>query len=115
HVRERDVRALWKDRMVLQQRPDLAEVIGADVVDPEDGVGIAHADDGRRMQDRLVRRPGLQLHGAGILEFLREPDLGPGRTRVCPCRRSKPAAYRPSSSSAIRPWFPASMRSCRFP
>src|SRR5262249_10781659 len=68
-------------RMVLQQRPDLAEVIGADVVDPEDGVGIAHADDGRRMQDRLVRRPDLQLDGAGILEFLRERDLVPGETR----------------------------------
>src|SRR5260370_428389 len=66
HLRERNVRAFRKDRMVFQQRAELAEVIGAGVVDPEDGGGIAHADDGRRMQDRLGPPAGLQRRGARV-------------------------------------------------
>src|SRR5580692_12294575 len=35
---KRDIGALWKDRMVFQQRPETGENIGVDAVDPEDRV-----------------------------------------------------------------------------
>src|ERR1700742_2311182 len=35
-MRQRDIGALGEDRMVFQERPETAEVISIDVVDPED-------------------------------------------------------------------------------
>src|ERR1700687_332146 len=46
-MRQRDVGALRKDRVVFQQRPEAGEIVGVDVVDPEDRMRIAHADHGR--------------------------------------------------------------------
>ena len=80
-VRQGDVGALGKDRMVLQQRPEAAEVVGLDVVDPEDRVRIAHVDDRRRMQDRSVDRTDLQFDGAGVAELLRQRNLVPLEAR----------------------------------
>src|SRR5581483_7922819 len=54
---------------------------GVDIVDPEDGVRIAHADDRRRMQYRLVDRSDLQFYGAGVAEFLGQRDLVPLEAR----------------------------------
>src|SRR5690606_14062590 len=49
-VRDRDVGALGKDRMILEQRAEAAEVVAPDVAaDPEYGVRIAHRDHRRRM------------------------------------------------------------------
>src|SRR5262249_48953511 len=80
HLRERNIGPFRKDRMILQQWPDLREVVGVDVVDPEDGVRVTHAEDGRRVQDWLVDRPNYQIDRAGILEFLGERDLVPRET-----------------------------------
>ena len=80
-VGERDVGALGKDRMVLEQRAEAGEVVGLDVVDPEDGVRVAHVDDRRRMQDRRVDRADLQFDGAGVAEFLGQRDLVPAEAR----------------------------------
>ena len=55
--------------MVLEQRPDLAEIVGIHIVDPEDRVRIAHVHHRRRMQDRLVDRTDLQFDRARVLEF----------------------------------------------
>ena len=62
--------------------PNLGEVVGVDVVDPEDRVRIAHVDHRRRMQDRLVDRPDLQFDGAGVAEFLGQRNLVPAEARL---------------------------------
>ena len=56
--------------MVLEHRPEPAEIISFDVVDPKDRMGIADVDDRRRMQDRFVDWPDLQLDRTGIVERL---------------------------------------------
>src|SRR4051812_39187427 len=76
-MRQRDVGALGKDRMIFQQRPEAAEIVGVDVVDPEDRVRIAHADHRWRMQQRRVDRPDLQLDGAGVVKLLRQRNILP--------------------------------------
>src|SRR5580692_9147134 len=68
-VGERDIGALRKDRVIFQQRPKAGEVVGVDVVDPEDRVRVAHVDDGGRMQQRRVDRPDLQLDIAGVAKL----------------------------------------------
>ena len=70
-----------KDRMVFEQRAEPGEIVGIDVVDPEDRVRIAHVHRRRRMQDRLVDRPDLQFDGAGVAEFLGQRNLVPGEAR----------------------------------
>src|SRR6185437_15262949 len=67
---ERDVGALGENRVVFQQRPDAGEIVGVDVVDPENRVRIAHADRGWRMQQRRIDRPDLEFDITGIAEFL---------------------------------------------
>ena len=62
--------------------PKRCEVVGVDVVDPEDRVRIAHVHDRRRMQHRLVDRPDLQLDRAGVAELLRQRNLVPGKARL---------------------------------
>src|SRR5262245_50129894 len=41
---ERDIGALREDRVIFQQWPEAFEVVGVDVLDPEDRMRIAHAD-----------------------------------------------------------------------
>ncbi len=89
HVRQRDIGALRKHRMVFEQRPDLAEVVGVDVVDPEDRVRIAHAHHRRRMQDRLVDRPDLQFDRAGVREISPPAESRSRQSAARPCRRSR--------------------------
>src|SRR5215467_16343800 len=76
-VRECDIRALGKNRVILKQRTSPCEIIRVYVVNPKDRMGIAHAHDRRRMQHRIVDRTNLQLDGACIAKFLRERDLIP--------------------------------------
>src|SRR6185437_6845514 len=66
---ERDIGALRKDRMIFQQRHEAREVVGSDIIDPEDRVRIAHVDDRRRMQQRRIDRPDLELDIAGVAEL----------------------------------------------
>src|SRR5579872_3838996 len=74
---KRDIGALGKDRMVFQKRTEAAEVVGLDVIDPEDRMRVAHADDRGRMQDRRVDRADLQLDAAGVTKLLRERNILP--------------------------------------
>ena len=67
--------------MVLQHRPDAAEIVGVDVLDPEHRVRIADVGDRRRVQDRLVDRPDLQLDGARVVERLGQRDVAPAEPR----------------------------------
>ena len=80
-VRQRDVGALGKDRVVFQQRPEAFEIVGVDIVDPEDRVRVAHAGDRGRMQDRIVDRADLQFDVAGVAEFLGERNVLPAEFR----------------------------------
>jgi ribosomal protein L1 len=63
--------------MVFQQRAEAAEVIGVDVVDPEDRVRIAHVDRGRRMQHRRVDRADLQFDVARVAKLLGKRNFLP--------------------------------------
>src|SRR5438067_1224192 len=56
---ERNIGALRKDRMVFQERPEPRDIVGADIIDPENRVRIAHVDRGWRMQQRRVDRADL--------------------------------------------------------
>src|SRR5215208_1810346 len=78
---ERDVGALGEDRVVFEEGPDLLELVGVHVFDEEDRMGIAHVDCRRRVQDRRVDRPDLQLDRAGVLERIAQGDLVPGEPR----------------------------------
>ena len=80
-MRQRDVGALGKDRMIFQQRPEAGKIVGVDVVDPEDRMRIAHADRGRRVQHGRVDRADLQLDRAGIAKLLRERNVLPAEFR----------------------------------
>ena len=81
HLCERNIRAVGKDRMMFQHRADLGEIIGGDVVDPEHGMGIAHADRRGGMQNRMIDRPDLQLDRPRITKLLGERDLVPAKAR----------------------------------
>ena len=81
HRRERNIGAVGKDRVIFQQRADLAQIVGIDVVDPEHGVRIAHADCRGGMQNRMIDRPDLQLDRPRIEELLGERDLVPSEAR----------------------------------
>ena len=80
-MRERDVGALGEDRVVLQERPEAREVVGVDVVDPEDRVRIADVRDGGRVQHRRLDRPDLKLDRARVAELFGEWDVGPAEFR----------------------------------
>src|SRR5258708_23479259 len=41
---QRDIGALRQNRMIFQERPEAAEIVGVDVVDPKDRMRIAHRD-----------------------------------------------------------------------
>ena len=77
HLGERNIGAVRENRMMLQQRADLAQIIGSHVVDPEDRMGIAHADRRGGMQNRMVDRPDLQLDRPRVGKLLGERDVGP--------------------------------------
>ena len=100
-VGERDVGALREDRVIFQERPETREIVGVDVVDPEDRVRIAHADGGWRMQQRRIDRPDLQLDVAGVAKLLGERNVLPAEFRrphvdgVEVGRRPLPAVQRP--------------------
>ena len=84
HLRKADIRALREQRVVLHQRADLRDVIGVHVLDEEHRMRIAHRDDRRQRQDRLVDRPDLQVDAAHV-HFLRQRNIGPahqGRAHV---------------------------------
>src|SRR5436190_1662312 len=49
HLRERDVRPLRKHRVMLEQRPNLFEVMDIDVIDPENRMRVSHAQSRGRM------------------------------------------------------------------
>src|SRR6202163_4985703 len=80
-MRQRDVGALREDRVVFQQRPEAAEIVGVEVVDPEDRVRIAHADDGRRMQQRRIDRPDLQFDVTGVAKLFGQRNVLPAEFR----------------------------------
>ncbi len=81
-VRQGDVGPLGEDRMVLKQRAETAEVVGLDVIDPEDCVRIAHVDRRGRVEHGVIDRADLQLDGAGIAELLRQRNLVPAEVRL---------------------------------
>src|SRR5450759_845094 len=80
-VRQRDVGALRKDRVVFQQRSEAGKIVGVDVVDPEDRMRIAHVDHRRRVQHRRVDRADLQLDRAGVAKLLRQRNILPAEFR----------------------------------
>src|ERR1700730_7000029 len=80
-VRERDIGALRKDRMIFKERPEAREIVGVDVVDPEDRVRIAHVDRGRRMQQRRVDRSDLEFDIARVAELLGKRNVPPAEFR----------------------------------
>ncbi len=87
HLRQRDIGALRKHRVVLEHRSDLPEIVAVDIIHPEDRMRIAHADGAGRVQDRIVDRPDLQLDRAGVLERLGERDFVPGEARLAHVHR----------------------------
>src|SRR5260370_1479069 len=42
HMGQRDIGTLRKNRMIFEERPEAAEIVGVDVVDPEDRMRITH-------------------------------------------------------------------------
>src|SRR5581483_8284502 len=78
---ERDVGALREDRMIFQERPEAAEIIGIDIIHPEDRMRVAHADRRGRMQQRRIDRPDLQLDIAGVAKFLGKRNILPAEFR----------------------------------
>ena len=69
HLRERDVGALGKQRMMLEHRPEAGEVMRLDIVDEEDAMRVADIDHRRRAQARIVDRR-LQLDRPRVVERL---------------------------------------------
>ena len=84
--RQRDIGALGKQRMVLELRADLAQIVGLRIVDPEDRMRIAHAHDGRRAQDRRAGRRECQIDRARIGHFLAPAESHPSENAARPCR-----------------------------
>ena len=68
--------------MVLEQWSEPAEIVGVHIVDPEDRVRVAHADDRRRVQHRRVDRADLQFDHPGVAEFLGERNVLPAELRL---------------------------------
>ena len=75
HLRQRDIGALREQRIVLEHRPEPRQVVGVDVVDEEDAMGIAHVHHAWRIERRIVLRPERDLLGVG--NGLRQRDLVP--------------------------------------
>ena len=103
HLRERDVRALGKDRMVFQHRARTRRDRRLHVVDPEDRMRIAHVDDRGRMQHRRVDRADLQFDHAGVAEFLGERNVVPGEARLAHVDGDRALAFDMRRGSG-RPW-----------
>ena len=78
-MRERDVGPLREDRMIFQERPEARQIIGIDIIDPEDRMRIAHAHGRRRMQDRRVDRPDLQFNVAGVAKLFGKRNVLPSK------------------------------------
>ena len=94
--RERDVGALGKHRMVFEQRADLCQIIGLRIVDPENRVRIAHADDRRRVQDRCAARADLKLDRPRIGKFLGQRDFIPPQAGAAHVNGEPPVAGLPA-------------------
>ena len=101
-MRQRDVGALGKHRMVFQQRPEAVRDHRRHVIDPEDRVRIAHIHHRRRMQHRLVDRPDLQFDGAGVAEFFRQRDFVPGEFRRAHVHGEQAVGALPAIEDAAR-------------
>src|SRR3979411_3237765 len=80
-MRQRDIGALRKNRMVFQKRPETAEIMGVDIVDPEDRMRIAHAHHRRGVQHWRVDRTDLQLDRAGVAKLFRQRNILPAEFR----------------------------------
>ncbi len=80
-VRERDVGTVGKDRVIFQQRSEPAQIVGIDVVNPEDRVRIAHVDGRRRMQHRRIDRADLKFDVSGVAKFLGQRNFLPTELR----------------------------------
>ena len=86
-VGERDVGALGEDRMVLEQRPEAGEVVGVDVVDPEDRVRVAHVDRPTANAGSARRSGRSAVRWRGCRGIPRRAESRPSRSAACPCRR----------------------------
>src|SRR6185503_8148881 len=72
---ERDIGTFGKERMMLEHGAEAAEIIGREILHPEDAMRVADVDYGRRVEDRIVDRSHLQFDVAGIAEFLRQRNI----------------------------------------
>ncbi len=76
NLRQRNIGALRKQRIMLQHRPDRGEVVGLDDGHEEDGVRIAHADAGGRRQAEFS-----QLDPARVGDFAGKRNVAPAEAR----------------------------------
>src|SRR5258708_6570592 len=81
---QRDIGTLRENRVIFQKRPEAAEIVGVDVVDPEDRMRITHADHRRGVQHRRVDRPDLQLDRSRVAKFLCQRNVLPAEFRRAP-------------------------------
>ena len=54
---------------------EATEIIDGEILHPEYAMRVADVDHGRRVEDRLVDWPYLQLDMAGVAEFLRQRNI----------------------------------------
>src|SRR5580693_6944643 len=97
---ERDIGALWKDRVVLEPRADAGEVETLRILDPENRMRIAHADDRRRLQARHIRN--LEIDRARIGHVVQQRNLIPAKARPAHVDREQPAIRPPTGNEPGR-------------
>src|SRR5580704_207327 len=76
---ERNIGALREYWVIFEQGADPCEIIGLDIIDPENRMRIAHVYGRGRMQNRRVDRTDLQFDLARVMEWLAERDFIPGK------------------------------------
>ncbi len=68
--------------MIFEQGADFRKIIGLDVIDPENRMGIAHVHGRGSMQNWRVDWTDLQFDLARVMKWLAERDFVPGKARA---------------------------------
>ena len=85
-LRERDIGALGKQRMMLEHRPEPGEIMRLDIIDEEDAMRVADIDHRRRAAAPAIDRPICSSIRPRVVRTARRAGSRSTRSAARPCR-----------------------------